>query len=263
MPETPVVKIETLDDLKKVLFIQRQITRKAHDELEAVASDNLLDADSDPIKVKKYMKEEAELLASYAKRPTLTEWCREGGMEHGGFYSGLYDGAPSWGATFGVAILTSELVLEQVRQMHPQFSPAIKGILIALLTAETQMKGSMDDNEFQNLVMNFNVAKPDGSPIENEKTKESLRVALTDVVQTLVATGIEYGLFEERENGSHMITDIGTRVLFHMQDVQKFITAMGEAHQRFQNEAPALMTSFTESPPPRRKRRINPNKSNS
>lgn len=259
MPEIPVIKIETLDDLKKVLFIQRQITRQAHDELEAVASDNVLDADPDTRQVKKFMKEESELLAVYAMRPTLTEWATQGGLEANGFY----EGAHTWGASFGVSILTGELVLEQIRSMHPQFTSAVKGVFLSLLAAEAQMRTNLDESEMEKVAMNFNVTKQDGSPIQDEAIKEKIRASLSDMVQTIVATGIEYGLFEERPAGTHVITEVGTRVLFHLQDIQKFVTIMGEAHQRFQNEAPALMNSLAEAPPPatRRKRRINPNKS--
>lgn len=241
MPEIPVVQIETLDDLKKVLFIQRQITRKAHDELEAVASDNALDAAPDIEAVQSFMKDEAALLATYAMRPTLMEWAVQGGLEQAGFY----EGAQTWGATFGVAILVGELILEQIRSIHPQFSSAAKGLFMSLLAAETQIQ-IHDWEEFENMVMKFNVTKSDGSPIEDEAIKEKIRASLADVIQTIVATGLEYGIFEERDKGSHMITAVGTRVLLHMQDIQKFVTIMAEAHQRFQNEAPALMNSLTE-----------------
>jgi hypothetical protein len=257
MPEIPVVKIETLDDLKKVLFIQRQITRRAHDELEAVASDNALDADPDTDQVKKYMKEESELLAVYAMRPTLTEWSIQGGLEQNGFY----EGAATWGATFGVAILTSELVLEQIRKMHPQFSPAVKGVFLSLLTAESNVHTELNSSELEHIAMNFNVTKLDGSPIEDEGVQENIKASLNDMVQTIVATGLEYGIFEERNKGSHMITEVGIRVLLHMQDVQKFVGIMTEAHGRFQSEAPALMNSLAEPEPTRRKRPINPDKS--
>ncbi len=252
-----IVRIETLDDLKKVLFIQRQITRRAHDELEAVASDILLDADSDPSEVEKYMREEADLLASYAARPTLTEWAQQGGLEQ----KGVYEGAQTWGATFAVAILVGELILEQVQAMHQQFALAIKGVFISLLAAEAQARTTLDEGELEHIVMNFNVMKPDGSAIEDEGLKEKIKVSLSGMTRTMVATGLEYGLFEERGQGSHMITQTGVRVLLHMQDVQKFVTAMAEAHQRFQNEAPTAMTFLSEIPPPRRKRRVTPDKS--
>lgn len=255
MPEIPICRVNTLEDLKKVLFIQRQITRKAHDELEAVASDNVLDADPDPSQVQKFMRSEAALLASYAMRPTLTEWTVQGGLEQSGFY----EGASTWGATFGVAILTNELILEQIRHVHPQFGMAIRGVFLSLLAAEAQAQGQLDEGELENIVMTFNVTNTDGSPIKDEAIKEQLRATLAEMVKTILATGMEYGLFEEREKGSHMITDVGTRVMLHMHDVIKFVTIMAEAHQRFQNEAPALMNSLADPPlPPKRKRRINP-----
>lgn len=258
MAEIPVVRIETLEDLKKVLFLQRQITRKAHDELEAVASDNVLDADPDPAKVKKFMKEESELLTSYAIRPTLTEWVYNSGISD----TNLFGGTNAWGATFAVAILTSELVLEQVRAMHPQFAPTIKSVFLQLLAAETQMKTTLDEGELENVVMKFNVTKPDGTPINDESIKKQILAGLTDLVSTIVATGLEYGLFEDRGKGAHIITNLGVRVLLHMQDTLRFVSVMAEAHKRFQSEAPALMNSLAETPAStRRKRKIKPNKS--
>jgi hypothetical protein len=252
MPDTPVVRVETFDDLKKVLFIQHQITRRAHDELEAIASDNILDANTDVNSVKQYMKEEGGLLSAYAMRPTLTEWAQQS-----------FEGqtASTWGATFGVALLTGELILEQVRREHPPLAAATKAIFMMLLAAETQAKNVLSDGEFENVVMSFNVAKPDGSPIDDPATKEKFRVALADVVATIIATGIEYGLFTAGDNGSHLITEVGTRVLFHMQDIQKFVAIMAEAHQRFQNEVPALMATLAEhTPPSRRKKRVSTSK---
>jgi hypothetical protein len=256
MAEIPVLRIETLEDLKKVLFLQRQITRKAHDELEAVASDNVLDADPDPAKVKKFMKEESELLASYAIRPTLTEWAYNGGISD----TSLYGGSQTWGATFAVAILTSELILEQIRAMHPQYVHAIKSVFLQLLAAETQMKTTLDEGELENITMKFNVMKPDGTPIDDEGVKKQIHVGLNDLVSTIVATGLEYGIFEDRGKGAHIITNLGVRVMLHMQDTLRFVLVMAEAHKKFQSEAPALMNSLAETPEPsRRKRRIKPN----
>jgi hypothetical protein len=258
MPEIPVVTIETLDHLKKVLFVQRTITRRAHDELEAVASDNLLDADPEPSQVKKYMKEEAALLASYAMRPTLTEWAVQGGLEQGGFY----EGATTWGASFGVAILANELILEQIRHAHPPLGAAVKGVFLSVLAAEVQLRTHLDEGELERMVMKFNVTKQDGTPIEDETVAEKIRASLADMVQTIIATGLEYGLFAESlDSGAHRITEVGTRVMLHMHDILKFVAIMAEAHQRFQSEAPALMNSLADPPPsPRRKRRITPKK---
>jgi hypothetical protein len=256
MSEIAVVKIETLEDLKRVLFIQRQITRKAHDELEAVASDNILEADPSDAKVKKFMKEESELLTSYAIRPTLSEWAYNGGLE------GFYEGQQTWGATFAVALLVGELILEQIRSMHPQFTPAIKGVFIQLLAAEAQMRTTLDEDELENIVMKFNIAKPDGSPIQDEGVKAKIQASLNDMVSTIIATGLEYGLFEDKGEGAHLITNLGVRVMLHMQDVMRFVATMAEAHKKFQSEAPALMNSLAEAPAPiRRKRRPNPPKS--
>lgn len=251
MPESPVVRVDTLDDLKKILFIQRKITRMAQDELEAVASDNLLGAAPEEKQVRRFMKEEAELLASYALRPTLSEWNKQGGMESAEFYGG----SQTWGASFAVAILTGELVLEQVKAMHPGVAPAVKGIFIALLTAEVQAAAtSMDSEELGTAVMKFNLTKADGSPLD-EESKEKFRATLAETVQTLIGTGLEYGLFEQRDAEAHVITEVGIRVHLHMQDIHKFVNVMADAHAKFQNQKPLLMSTLS-NPPEKPRRRV-------
>ncbi len=254
MPDTPILRVETLDDLKRILFIQRKVTRRAHDELEAIADDNVLGAIPDPAQIKKFMAEEIELLRSYAMRPTLTEWAQSGGLSEG-----CHEGATTWGATFGVAIIVGSLVIEQVRQMHPTLGAGIRNIFLTLLSAESQALATEGDSEGYNLMMHFSIANPDGTPIDDPAAKESARLTLEAVVHTLVATCIEYGILTERENGGHVITEMGRRVLFHMLDVNKFIAIMGEAHKKFQAEVPVLANTLaTETETVRRRRRPAP-----
>jgi len=252
MPDKPILRIESLDDLKRVLFVQRRVTRRAHNELEAIANDNLIDAAPDPAQVKRYMAEETELLRSYAMRPTLTEW-----SQSGEFTEGCYEGASTWGASFGVAIIVGALVIEQVRQMHPTFGVGIRHIFLTLLGAESQASATTaGDGGTAALLVHFNVANPDGTPIQDESVREQTRKALSLVVQSLVATGLEYGIFTDAGNGGHVITEMGRRVLFHMLDIQAFITAMGEAHKKLQSEAPALASTLAaEAEAPKRRRR--------
>jgi hypothetical protein len=237
MPEPPVITISTLEDLKRVLFIQRYTTRRAHDELEAVASDKAIDSDSDPSKVANLMKEEAALLASYAMRPTLTEWNAQGGLDPCGFYAT----ATTYGASFGVAVLIGELIFEQVRRAHPHAGGAIKGVFISLLAAETQSHLSGSEGMGGLSVMQFSVSKSDGSQIENEGAREQIQATLNDMIQTIVATGVEYGLFDEQE--AHTITEVGIRVLLHMQDITKFVSTVADAHKRFQKEIPVISSN--------------------
>ena len=240
MTELQVVKIDTLEDLKKALFLQKQMTRRAHDELQTVAGDNILDGDPnpDPETVKKFMKDEADLLKTYAFRLTLTEWAM-GGIEAGN--------TAQWGATFGVALLVGELILSQVNSMHPGYGSAVKGLFVNLLTLENRLRLNGEDiSEINSLIMNFNVTKADGTPIESDATKATIRKGLQEVLHTIIATGIEYGLFEETETG-HQITKTGHRVMLHMHDIQKFVDTLAAAHARFQNEVPALMSTMAEA----------------
>jgi hypothetical protein len=239
MTDTPVIRIDTLEDLKKALFLQKQMTRRAHDELQTVAGDSVLEGNPnpDPETIKKFMKDEANLLKTYAFRLTLTEWAM-GGVTAGN--------TAQWGATFGVALIVGELILAQVNSMHPGYGAAIKGFFVNLLALENRLRLNGDDtSEIDGLVMNFNVTKKDGTPVDDEATKTKIRKGLHEVLHTILAAGIEYGLFEETETG-HQITKTGHRVMLHMHDVQTFVETLAAAHARFQNEVPALMSTMAE-----------------
>ena len=112
MDAETLVQIRNVDDLKKVLFLQKTITSRAKNELLAVAGDKSLEPDGDLEEQAEYfIEEEGKLLDRYAKYPTLTEFQL---MPH------LYDGT-KWGATFGVTLLVGELIFEQLRISHPHF----------------------------------------------------------------------------------------------------------------------------------------------
>ena len=106
-----IVQLKSLDDLKKVLSLQRIITTKAKNELVAVASDKSLEAGADLMEeTHKFLVEEKKLLDKYAKYPTLTEFQ---------LMPNSYDGY-KWGATFGVTLLVGELIFEQLKIVFVQ-----------------------------------------------------------------------------------------------------------------------------------------------
>jgi hypothetical protein len=98
----PVAKIESIEDLYRILTLKRIISRRAYDELLAIAGDRVLKntapTDEDALH---FMGEEKELLRKYANYPTLTEWEMMPNLRTG----------TKWGSTFGVTVLIGELIL--------------------------------------------------------------------------------------------------------------------------------------------------------
>jgi hypothetical protein len=241
MKEPQVITIETHEDLKRILFIQRKVTTQAKEDLLNIINDSMLDQDPSLEKteqVRKFMREEGELLGQYADRPTLTEWKSR---------HAPVAGAETWGATFAVALLIGELLFEPIRASYPAFAPALRSILIAILQTEIQALKDAEENDeaFDQLVMRFNVTGPDGKLLQDEEVKKQIRSNLQQVIQAIITAGMEYGLFVPQPGAGnrHVITKRGQRVLFHLMDVQKFVDVMAEAHKRFQSDVTALTPS--------------------
>lgn len=237
-----VVTIDTLDDLKKILFVQRQTTGKAKEELLNIVNDGMLDDDptiAEERRVKQFMKQEGELLGQWADRATLTEWKQA---------HALTSTLNGWGNTFGVALLVGELFFEPIRRSYPMFSGTLRNIFVALLQAEmTALKNAGDSDIVQDLVMRFNINGQDGKPITDEKVKEEMREQLRQVIAALLNAGFEYGVFTMTgEEVHHAITHRGQRVLFHLMDIQSFVNVMAAAHKRFQSETPVLQSALAD-----------------
>jgi len=102
-----LVPLDTLEDLKRVLFVQKTIAQEVRREMMATATTEELAKGklSGPEEVKRIVLAHGRLLEKYAKYPTLSEFS---------FHPSLV-GATKWGATFGVAIMVRALVIDQVR----------------------------------------------------------------------------------------------------------------------------------------------------
>lgn len=90
-----LVPINSLEELRKVLGIQKSIAEQAQKEVVAA-----LDADMED-----FVSNAAKVLEKYSRYPTLTEYQR---IPH------LAD-AEKWGATFGVTAVLAILILDHAR----------------------------------------------------------------------------------------------------------------------------------------------------
>jgi len=242
MIETPIVNLRTIEDLKKVLFVQRMVTRQAKEELLVVASDAaLFDSPKelarlqDPKdlaempgneftkKAATFMTDERHILEKYANNPTLTEFNL---IPH-------LAGGTHWGATFGVTLLVGELVLEQVKAMEGKFEPLLRRLYLILLL-------ELDHPKYEYLVeplekaTNFKVTKPDGSPVPLEEQAAYKRRMIHRLIESYLVVSTEYGITETTPEG-FVLTVLGKRILLHLLDAEKFVGLLMEAHARFQD----------------------------
>jgi hypothetical protein len=222
-----IVQLRSLDDLKKVLFLQKSITTKAKNELVAVAGDGSLEPDADPsVEAARFLAEERKILEKYAKYPTLTEFQ---------LMPNSYDGY-KWGATFGVTLLVGELIFEQLKTSHPHFGPVIRQLVVLFLS-------ELDHPQHEYLIeplekhLRYKVTSELGTEVPEAQQKAFVRDLVNQFADTLVALCDSYGIVKVKKGGV-VITPLGKRVLLHLIDAAKWVEDMTTAHAKFQNSKP-------------------------
>jgi hypothetical protein len=222
----PIVQLKNLDDLKKVLFLQKTITQQAKNELLAIG-ENSMDSGDVTEQVRIFMAEQRKVLDKYAKYPTLTEFQ---------LMPNSYDGY-KWGATFGVTLLVGELIFEQLKSAHPHFGPIIRQLFILFLS-------ELDNPQHEYLIEPLEKAArlrltSNGEDLSQEKQDAYKRGLLNQFAETVVSLGEGYGYLKSKPGGV-VITPLGRRVLLHLVDASRFIEDMTAAHSKFQISKPKL-----------------------
>jgi len=216
--------IVTLDDLKKVLFLQKVITSQAKNELLAIASDHVFDPNGNIEQQAEYfIEKEKELLGKYAKYPTFTEFQ---------FTPSLSSGI-KWGATFGVTLLVGELICEQLKVAYPSFNSIIRKLFIVLLS---ELDNPQHDYLIDSLEkhLTFQITAEDNQEIKPEQQKIIVHNLVNKFTETAVILSEAYGIVNVEERGV-TITSTGRRVLMHLIDAMKFIDELTKAHTKFQS----------------------------
>jgi hypothetical protein len=231
MLEQPIVTLRTVEDLKKVLFVQRMITAQAKKELLAVASDAelLQDPKATDKKAAAFMADERKILEKYANNPTLTEFNLMPNLK----------GGTKWGATFGVTILVGELILEQVKAMQGLFEPVLRRLFMVLLMELDNPKHRYLVEPLEK-VLRFKINRPDGGPIPPEQQSVFVKRLVHNLAESFLVVSTQYGLVQSKTGSGFQITELGKRVLLHLLDAEKFVNLLVEAHTKFQSAKPKL-----------------------
>jgi hypothetical protein len=227
----PVITINTVEDLYRILTLKRIISRRAHEELLNIAGDKVLQINAIPSleDTLQFISEERKLLNKYASYPSLTEW---------NLMPELHSGT-KWGSTFGVTILVGELILENLRQLHAGFSLSILQKMFMAILGELNKPSTVYLVDSIHRMTNFNVERADGQPLDEKDKEAFVHQVLTQILESFVSISEKYGLVEEKGPGVS-ITPLGQRVLLHLKDASDFVIILTEAHTRLQTEKPRL-----------------------
>jgi hypothetical protein len=233
--DVPIVNLRTVEDLKKVLFVQQVVTRQAREELLAVASDACLIQNPEDLargpgneftkKAAAFIEDERGLLRKYANNPTMTEFNLIPNLA----------GGTHWGATFGVALLVGELVLEQMKVLEKDFEPVLRGLLTILLI---EMNSPKSGDLAGTLVkaINFTLTRKDGSVVSEEEQAAYGKRAGAHLTRSFLSVCSGYGMVEATSETDWVLTPLGRRILLHLLDIEKFVGLLVDAHTRFQKQ---------------------------
>lgn len=233
MIERPIVNLRNIEDLKKVMFVQRMITRQAKEELLAVASDAelLQDPTQTEHKAAEFMAEERKILTKYANAPTLTEFNEIPNLK----------GGTHFGATFGVTLLVGELILEQVKAMQGQFEPVLRRMFLIMLMELDNPKHTYLIEPLEK-AMRFTITKPDGGPVPQDEQFVFKRKMVQGLAETFLIVAVEYGIVSvgdsDEQVHTYHLTELGRRILLHLLDAEKFVALLVQSHTRFQQARP-------------------------
>jgi hypothetical protein len=220
--DRPLVPINSMDELKKILFIQKTVTEQAKNEMLAVGTDGA----GNPKAIPAFIAEERKLLTKYANYPTMSEMSAEP--------DALMNGT-KWGATFGVAILVGGLIVEELKRMQPHLEPVLRHMLLLLLD-------ELNHPRHKYLVEPMERSLTITSKAAPGKEQAIKRQVCTDLANAIIAVGQQYGIVSVKKGGT-ALTPLGKRVFLHMVDAQRFVQEMGTAHVKFQTAKPKLSMS--------------------
>ena len=234
-----LVKLDSLEDLKRVLFVQKTVAQEVRREMMATATTEELAKGkvSGPEEVKRIVLAHGRLLEKYAKHPTLSEFS---------FHPSLV-GATRWGATFGVAIMVRALVIDQVRvsllkniPFRP-FLPYIRSIhLLVLKELDNPTHDYLIEPLEEALKVSVTVEGA-GARVEatDEQGRQFTRRLLYQLAERLLLSSAQYSIVMQVPLG-FAITYVGRRILLHLIDADIFLKELVEAHKKFQGERPRL-----------------------
>ncbi len=223
LPMKPLAPINSVDDLKKVLFIQKTVTDRAKAEMLSIATDGV----GNPKAAHAFILEERKLLTKYANYPTLSEMAEEP--------EALMNGT-KWGATFGVAILVGGLIIEEVKRLQPHLEPVLRHMLMLLLD---ELNHPRHKYLIEPMERNLTIT----SKANPSKAAAIKRQVCTDLADAMVAVGTQFGIVKGGGKSGVTLTPLGKRVFLHLVDAERFIQEMGKAHVRFQTVKPKLSMS--------------------
>jgi len=229
--DRPLIPINSMEELKKILFIQKTVTEQAKNEMLSIATDGMGNPKAAPV----FVAEERKLLTKYANYPTMSEMSAEP--------DALMNGT-KWGATFGVAILVGGLIVEELKRMQPHLEPVLRHMLLLLLD-------ELNHPRHKYLVEPMERSLTITSKAAPGKEQAIKRQVCTDLADAIIAVGTQYGIVSVAKQTNYSgtkrngiaLTPLGKRVFLHMVDAQRFVQEMSKAHTRFQTTKPKLSMS--------------------
>ena len=226
----PLVRLDSLEDLKRVLLAEKMIAQAAYHEIKAAMPDGKLPKGGGAAfgkeELDRMVAAQRKILEKYANYPSLSEYA---------YHPALF-GASKWGATFGVAILVRVLILEPVKSLLPHASPVAKHSYLAILKELSEpMHSCLIDSLAELLDVKIDC---EATPVP-QATKKFARKVMYRIAEAFLAASSRYGIVDVGLEGSK-ITFLGRRIYLHLTDAEQFVSELIDAHEKIFLRHPKL-----------------------
>ena len=236
----PLLQVQTLDDLLKLMAKQKTISTKAVRELNHEVDritflykpDHTLSDASN----KELSNKVITLLSKYAEQPTLSEF----------YQHPSWDGGFIYGGSFGVSAIVGCVFLKSWAEIFPEFSKIMRSVMMRVL--EEQSKEAFSEEPANDMPMidrilpaiKFTIRDQNGVEILGKQRDKMMYTRVANLLQIMATSFITYKILEQPDNekaeeGKQIaarLTQFGNRVYLHLRDVEIYITEVSELYPK-------------------------------
>ncbi len=223
-----LLTIQSVQELNHALSHQRASTRRALSELDSIG-ESLIPKEvpeTDEVELAAKLRDrEIQLLAQYAKLPTLGELQTSPELR-----DLLMSG------TFSVAAIVGEVLLASVRGIEPNFARMHRHIMLLLLK-ELDDPTASEVNLVEPVLRFMRLELSDTlKGLQDEERRKLVQGMMRPLVHAMLTVMTEYRLVESPDAHGYILTELGKRTFLHLVSVQQFIDAVTAAHRALQQE---------------------------
>lgn len=224
----PLIQVQTIDELLKLVTKQKAVTTKAMRELTHEVDSTILIYRPDRTLAESSSQELSRkiqsLLYKYTQQPTLSEF----------YQHPSWDGGFTYGGGFGVSTIVGTVFLKSWSEIFPEFAKIVKSVMLKVLEEQSREVDLEDEDDTPMIervlpAMHFTIRDENGVEIIGAQRDKLVYNRVASLLQLMAQSFATYGILEipkianEGEQVTAKLTPFGHRVFLHLKDVEVYI----------------------------------------